>query len=126
MNQSAMVFEPGLTVHFPTLESVVASCVYSHRTGLTGVAADLNMSPSELERRLNPDSIDTRPLRTKDMHDIIRSTGDLRPIHWLTERFTQTNEMRQQRAQEALIRLAPAFADLVQAAGMGDSLKRRR
>jgi hypothetical protein len=126
MNQSGLNFEAGLTVNFPTLESVIASCVYSSRSGLTGVASDLNMSPSELERRLNPESIDTRPLRTKDMFDIIRATGDLRPIYWLTERFTETSEMRQQRAQEALIRLAPAFADLVQAAGMGESLKRKR
>lgn len=124
--QSSLAFEGGLTVSFPTLESMLVSCVYASRGGLAGVAREMNMPASELERRLNQDSADPRPLRIKDLVDIIRITGDLRPLYWLQEHFTETPEVRQQRAQEALVRLAPAFADLVQAAGFGESLGARK
>lgn len=106
-----MDFEPGLTERFKTWESVLAAAVYGSRKGLNVVAADLDMSPSELTRRLNPDSDDARPLRTKDATGIIRSTEDMRPVYWLIETFLRDPEAVK---QEALARL-PALMEAIQA-----------
>ncbi len=103
-------FEPGLTERFKTWDSVLAAAVYGSRKGLNSVAADLDMSPSELTRRLNPDSDDARPLRTKDAIGIIRSTGDLRPVYWMLETFVNDPETMR---HEALSRL-PALLEAVQ------------
>lgn len=109
--QFTLDFEPGLTERFKTWESVLAAAVYGSRKGLNVVAADLDMSPSELTRRLNPDSDDARPLRTKDATGIIRSTEDMRPVYWLIETFLRDPEAVK---QEALARL-PALMEAIQA-----------
>ncbi len=110
--QFTLDFEAGLTERFKTWESILAAAVYASRKGLNSVASDLDMSPSELTRRLNPDSDDARPLRTKDAVGIIRSTEDLRPIYWLIESFLNDPESLR---QEALSRL-PGLLAAVQAA----------
>jgi len=107
--QFTLDFEPGLQERFKTWDSVLAAAVYGSRKGLNTVAADLDMSPSELTRRLNPDSDDARPLRTKDAIGIIQSTGDLRPIYWLIEGFLKDPELAR---QEALAQL-PGLMELV-------------
>lgn len=104
-------FEAGLTERFKTWESVLAAAVYGSRKGLNAVAGDMDMSPSELTRRLNPDSDDARPLRTKDAIAIIKSTEDMRPVYWLLETFLNDPETMR---QEALSRL-PALLEAVQA-----------
>lgn len=104
-------FDPGLTERFKTWESVLAAAVYASRKGLNNVAGDLDMSPSELTRRLNPDSDDARPLRTKDAIAIIKSTEDMRPVYWLLETFMNDPETMR---QEALSRL-PGLIAAVQA-----------
>lgn len=103
-------FEPGLAERFKTWESVLAAAVYGSRKGLNNVAGDLDMSPSELTRRLNPDSDDARPLRTQDAVGIIRSTEDMRPVYWLIETFLKDPELVR---QEAIAQL-PALLDAVQ------------
>jgi hypothetical protein len=103
-------FEAGLTERFKTWESVLAAAVYGSRKGLNAVAAELDMSPSELTRRLNQDSDDPRPLRTVDAVRIIAATEDKRPVYWLIETFLNDPETMR---QEALSRL-PALLEAVQ------------
>lgn len=109
--QYTLDFEPGLTDRFKTFDEVLAAAVYGSRKGLNAVAGDLDMSPSELTRRLNPDADDPRPLRTKDAIKIIQATDDKRPIYWLIETFLKDPEATK---QEAIARL-PALMDALQA-----------
>lgn len=109
--QFTLDFEPGLTERFKTWESVLAAAVYGARKGMNAVAGDLDMSPSELTRRLNPDSDDPRPLRTQDAIGIIRSTEDMRPVYWMIETFLKDPEAVK---QEAIARL-PALMEAIQA-----------
>mgnify|MGYP001592531136 CR=1 FL=1 len=51
--QLALSFEPGLTARFRTLEDCCQHVVLTSRGGVDGVAAHLDMAPSELSRRLN-------------------------------------------------------------------------
>ena len=107
--QFTLNFEPGLTERFRTFDEVIAACVYGSRKGLNTVAGDLDMSPSELTRRLNRDSDDSRPLRTKDAIGVIESTGDLRPVYWMIEKFLRDPESAK---QEAFARLPGLMAAL--------------
>lgn len=95
-----------------------AHSVYACRKGLTGVAGDLDMSPSELTKRLNADTAEPRPLRAGDVEDIIRSTGDMTPIYWLCEKFLQDDEAKKKAALAALAALAPQLGALLEQAGL--------
>lgn len=107
--QYTLDFEPGLTERFKTWDSVLAAAVYGSRKGLNAVASDLDMSPSELTRRLNPDSDDARPLRTKDAVGIIKATEDMRPVYWLIETFLRDPEIARQEAIAQLPALMEAM-----------------
>lgn len=120
--QFTLDFEPGLTERFKSWDEVLAASVYGSRKGLNSVAADLDMSPSELTRRLNPDTDDPRPLRTKDGIKIIESTGDMRPVYWLIETFLQDPEAMKQEALSRLPGLLAAVQATLEAAG-GPKLK---
>lgn len=120
--QYTLDFEPGLTDRFKTWEEVLAAAVYGSRKGLGGVAADCDMSPSELTRRLNPDADDPRPLRTRDAINIIKATDDKRPVYWLVETFLKDPEATKQEALARLPALMEALQTTLEQAG-GPKLK---
>lgn len=115
--QYTLDFDAGLTERFKTWDEVLASAVYGSRKGLNAVAGDLDMSPSELTRRLNPDTDDPRPLRTKDGVRIIESTGDMRPVYWLIERFLRDPEMARHEALAQLPEMIARMNALLEQAG---------
>jgi hypothetical protein len=123
-SQLSLDFEPGLTTRFRSLEDCVLHVVVTHRLGVDGIASRLDMSPSELSRRLNAHTVakegdvSNRPLRVTDMLLIIQITGDHRPIHWLAERFLGDPVAKQESALEQLALLAPMLVGLAEQAGL--------
>lgn len=115
--QLTLDFTPGLTQQFPLWEDVLAAAVYASRKGLNGVAGDLDMSPSELCRRLNRNGDDHRPLRVGDADKIIASTGDHRPVYWLIERHLGDPRAKQQQALAQIPALVAQLNALMEAAG---------
>lgn len=118
MAQIALDFTPGLTAQYRSLREVAAAAVYASRKGVSGVAARLDMSPTDLTKRLNADSAEPRPLRVEDLEGIIESTGDMRPIYWLIERFLRDPESAKQQAVSQLATLLPALIELTRQAGI--------
>lgn len=118
MIQAALDFAPGLTVQFPRLRDVCAAAVYGSRAGLKGVAADLDVSPSELSRMLNREQDDPRKLDVEDFVGLIRSTSDPRPVQWLIEKFLQDPEHQRASATAQLAQLMPAMIELARQAGV--------
>ena len=117
--QIALDFTPGLTTRFKSLKQVCAHAVYSSRGGLTGVAAALDMSPSELSKRLSEtDSSDNRPLRDSDIEKIIQETGDHSIVHWQVEKYLGDPQAKRDAAMSQLVALAPVFAALAEQAGV--------
>lgn len=119
-------FLPGLTSRFPRWEDTFVHVVYSNRKGLNGVASDLDMSPSELSKRLawRPDQKEEpRPLRSVDIVGILESTNDPTPIYWLIEKFLRDPEAKRAEAINALAQLAPLLNGLVEQAGLTSKLK---
>lgn len=115
--QLTLDFQPGLTVQFPQYEDVIAAAVYGSRKGLNGVAADLDMSPSELCRRLNRNGDDHRPLRASDADRIIESTGDKRPVYWQIEKHLGDPKAAQQHALAQIPAVLAQLNELMKAAG---------
>jgi len=129
-SQLALAFEPGLTARHRTLEDCLAAVVHNYRGGMEAVAASLDMSPSELSRRLNAHvqakegDVSNRPLRISDLIGIVTATGDYRPIYWLAEKFLRDPESQRSAAMQQMAQLAPMFLALAEQAGVQMKTKR--
>lgn len=116
--QLTLKFEPGLTQQHKTLRSVTQASVLNHRGGVAAVAPDVDMSPSQLGRKLSGNPED--PHRTLDIDDwvnVIQSTGDFTPIYWLIERFLPNDDEKRRAAVDQLSQLMPQIAQLLAQAG---------
>ncbi|HSW83482.1 MAG TPA: hypothetical protein VLH12_08410 [Usitatibacter sp.] len=123
-SQFSLPFEPGLTARFRTLEDVCQQVVLTSRIGVDGVAAHLDMQPSELSRRLNAhhaakegDS-SNRPLRISDLIGIMQATNDFRPIYWLAEKFLGDPDAQRTAAMQQIAMLTPILVGLAEQAGL--------
>lgn len=123
--QLALDFEAGLTARFRSLKQACAHAVYAARGGLSGVASSLDMSPSELTKRLaeDKDNPDNRPLRAEDIEGIVASTGDRTPIYYLIEKYLQDPKAKRDQALATMAEMAPVFVRLAEEAGI--ALKRK-
>jgi hypothetical protein len=77
--------------------------------GLNGVAARLDMSPTDLTKRLSGNSDEPRPLRDTDIIGIVEATEDYTPIYWLLERFLKDPDAK---LKEARARLPGVLAQM--------------
>ncbi|MDR0771472.1 MAG: hypothetical protein LBE75_09840 [Burkholderiales bacterium] len=111
--QLTLDFTPGLTLRHRSLRECVSASVYGCHRGLSSVAADLDMSPSELTKRLNPDGSEPRPLRVDDLEAILTATGDFTPIFWLAEKYLRSDEARRSSAINQLSQMLPMIGKLL-------------
>lgn len=121
--QLSLDFQPGLTAQFRTLTQVCAAAVYASRGGLGAVAADLDIAPSDLCRRLSEDG--DRPLTAEQARGIVASTKDFRPIYWLVETFLQDPEAKRLQAIHQLAQVMPLVQALVEQASPMVKVARR-
>lgn len=102
MQQITIRFDAGLVESYPTIKELIAARVHQQGRPQKAVAADLDLSPSELSRRLSGSDSDTH--RNFDVNLLVRfieETGDKTPIDWLVERFYQSDELEMLRAKVA-------------------------
>jgi len=114
--QLTIDFTPGLTERHASLLDCVRQGAYSHRNPLKTIAADMDMSQSELSRKLanNPD--DPRRLSVGDLEKYIDATGDTTPIYWLIEKYLQDDTVKQKQAMAALTKALPDLLALLKSA----------
>jgi len=102
MQQITIRFDAGLVESSPTLKELVAARVHQQGRPQKAVAADLDLSPSDLSRKLAGGDGDTH--RNFDINLLVRfieETGDKTPIDWLVEKFYHADELEQLRAKVA-------------------------
>ena len=98
-SQLTLNFEPSLPDRFPTLRAYIA-----HRTPLLNksakvIAADMDMSPSTLSRKLNPSDGDTQRFNLDDLEAFLESTGEASAvIEYLASKFMDNDDARRARA----------------------------
>lgn len=106
-SQLTLSFEPSLPERFPTLRAYVA-----HRTPLLAksakvIAAEMDMSPSTLSRKLNPSEGDTQRFNLDDLEAFLESTGDAPAvIEYLAAKYMDSPDARKARALSKVERLA--------------------
>lgn len=115
--QLTLDFEPQLPERFPTLRSYIAHRAMVVNKALKVQAADMDLSPSMLSRKLNPSEGDTQRLNIDDLESWLQSTGDAAAvIEYLAAKFMDCDEARKRRTISKLEALLPEIASLLSAA----------
>jgi hypothetical protein len=116
-NQLTLDFTPGLTERHASLLACARESVYTHRNPLKTIAADMDISQSELSRKLagNPD--DPRRLSVEDFEKLMEATQDFTPIYYLIEKYLTDEDMKQRRALAELARQLPDVLALIKVVG---------
>jgi hypothetical protein len=116
--QLQLDFTPGLTERFPTALDCVRASVYGNARQLKAIAADMDLTSSDLSRKLacNPD--DPRRFTLQDLEAYVKATGDTVPILYLAQKYCADSSMRQREALAALASMAPQLQALLKAAGV--------
>lgn len=114
--QVELQLEAGLVDQFPDFRDVVRASVYSCGRQFKAIAADLDMSVSELSRKLSDNPSDPVHFPLHRLPELIKATGDMRPIFWLVESFIEDEDSKRKRAISELSKMLPYVSQLVKAA----------
>lgn len=107
-------FEPGLSDRFPSLRAYVAHRATIVRKPLKAQAADMDLAPSTLSRKLHPGDGDTQRFNLDDLEAWLASTGDAPAvIEYLAAKFLDSDEARRARVLSRVEGLLPELAQLV-------------
>lgn len=110
--QLTFSFEPALPDRFPSLRSYVAHRAAITQKSLKTQAADMDMAPSTLTRKLNPAEGDTQRMNCDDLEGWIASTGEAAAvIEYLAAKYMDTPEARRSRL---LAKLEGSVPELLQ------------
>jgi len=115
-SQLSLDFQPGLTERYDTLLACVSAGAYNHAKPLKSIAMDMDMSPSDLSRKLADNPNDPRRFTVGDLEAYIRATGDTTPIIYLAQKFCVDSEFKRREALSALAQMAPQIQALLKAA----------
>lgn len=116
--QLALDFTPGLTERYETALDCVRGRLHQQARPLKSIAMDMDMSQSELSRKLSMNPDDPRRFTLDDLERFIRATGDTTPILWLAQRYCTDPEVAQREALGALADMVPQLQALLKAAGV--------
>lgn len=112
--QLTLSFDPALPDRFPSLRAYVAHRSVMVAKPLKGQAADMDMAPSTLSRKLNPAEGDTQRFNLDDLEGWLQSTGDAPAIiDYLASKFMDSPDARRARALSNLEGLLPELSALV-------------
>lgn len=114
--QLTLDFEPGLTEKYPHLLDCVRGAAYTHRNPLKTIAADMDVSQSDLSRKLAGNPEDPRRFSLDDLERFLDATGDMSPVYWLVAKYLQDERVKQDRALQELAKQMPTLLALIAAA----------
>lgn len=112
-SQLTLELNSSLLTRYRSLRECVYHSVLNDARGMKAVAADCDISVSELSRRLSPTEGDPRSLDADLMVAIIESTKDLTPVHWLMAKFFQDQEAKRRAAVDQITQLMPQLVALL-------------
>lgn len=111
MSQYTLNFEPALPDRFPTLRAFVAHRSAVVSKPMKAQAADMDMAPSTLSRKLNPSDGDTQRFNLDDFEAWLQSTGDAAAaVEYLAAKYLDTDTARHQRVVANVERLMAELA----------------
>ncbi len=112
-SQLTLDFEPSLVERHRTCLDCVKQSAYTHRNPLKTIAADMDLSESELSRKLAQNPNDTRRFTLDDLESFVTATGDTTPILYLAAKYLADQNALKQAAMQQLMRELPDVLALV-------------
>jgi hypothetical protein len=107
-SQMTLSFEPALPDRFPSLRAYVAHRASITQKSLKSQAADMDMAPSTLTRKLNPAEGDTQRLNCDDLEEWLKSTSEAPAvIEYLCAKYMDTPDARRARLLNKLEGMVP-------------------
>lgn len=87
MPQLTINFDAGLADYYETCREYVAARIHQIGRQQKAIAADMDLSPSHLSRKLAQSPSDTMRFNLDDLERYMSKTGDTKPIHYLIEKY---------------------------------------
>lgn len=113
-SQFTLNFEPSLPERWDTLRSYIAHRSQLQKKTMKVIAADMDISPSTLTRKLNPAEGDTQRFNCDDLEGYIQSTGDVQSvIEYLAAKYADNDEARKVRTLAKVESMLPELAALL-------------
>jgi len=114
MSQLTLNFQPELPDRFPSLRAYIAHRSNVVRKSPKAVAADMDIAPSTLSRKLNPAEGDTQRFNCDDLEAWVASTGDAAAvIDYLAAKFLDSDEQRHARVLDRVEQMLPELIAMV-------------
>ena len=105
--QLTLDFEPSIPERWPSLREYVRHRIEANPKPAKTIAAEMDISPSLLSRKLSPGDGDTQRLNTEDLERYMAVTGDTAPIEYLAAKFMQGNDARKAHALARVEEMIP-------------------
>ena len=106
-----------------TLKDCIRRTVYGSGRQLKYIAAELDMSPAELSRKLADNPNDVVHFPADRLPDLIRATNSLDIIYWLINEFLRDKEREREQALNQLLDMIPRIKPLIDVIEKGTSDK---
>jgi hypothetical protein len=116
--QHTLNFDPGLSERWKSLKACVRERVYGNRKPLKAIAAEMDLSESDLSRKLSENPDDPRKLSCDDFEAYIKATGDTTPILYLVEKYAVNEHAKVAYAAAELARQLPDLIALARQLGV--------
>lgn len=116
--QHTLNFEPGLSERWRSLKACVRERVYGNPKPLKTIAANMDLSESELSRKLADNPNDTRDTTLDDFEAYLSTSGDITPIFYLIEKYAVNPEMKKAFAAAELAKALPEILALARQLGV--------
>lgn len=113
-SQLTLNFEPSIAERWPSLRSYLAHSAMLQQKSFKTIAADMDISPSTLTRKLNPGEVDTQRFNLDDLEGYIQSTGDVDTvIEYLAAKYKDSPEQRKARTISKVEAMLPELVQLL-------------
>lgn len=106
-NQLAIDFNPDITRAYGSCVEYVQARVHRQPVSQKAIAADLDLSPSHLSRKLSRNPNDSMRFTLDDLEKFIEVTGDIEPIKYLVAKYmvkAELSEIEQLRSELAALK----------------------
>lgn len=90
--QLTISFPQGVSTHHDSLREYVQYCVHTNKTLNKIIAADMDLSPSHLSRKISANPNDTMNFTVDDLERYMTVTGDNRPLDYLNDKFNNKSK----------------------------------
>jgi len=87
MEQLTIDLAPSITSAYGTCVEYVAARVHQQAVPQKAIAADMDLSPSQLSQKLGPKGQSSARFTVDDLERFVEVTGDVEPIKYLAAKF---------------------------------------